>query len=1189
MVDFFLKIFDFLKHRHSLCYGLIVAMTGVLLVMVSSLKYNENIIDFMPMDDNEQKAITLYQDISGGQRVIGMFKINNDDTTAIEQLTDAVDTFALKIQSSPDSKHITEIITQVDFDKISGVTDFIYQNMPMMLVDSDYVFMERILTNPDSMERQVAKDVQMMMMPATGLFNTNISNDPFGLFNSIINRLQAKQTSMPFEMDNGYIFTHGQRYALVMMTSPYGAMETAGNSQLVHFIDSIAKQTMQVCPNVDIAFTGSPVIAVGNANQIRKDSYWAISIAVTFIIMLLIFSFRKTKNILLIGVAILFGWLFAMGFTAVLRSDVSLIVLGIGSIIIGIAVNYPLHFVAHIDHGGSVRETLKEMVPPLLIGNITTVGAFASLIPLDAPALRDLGLFAVFMLLGTILFVLVFLPHLVKQKASSEKEHLSFGRISSFSPNRYRWMLWAIAILTLIFGYFSLNTSFDANMHNVNYMTDEQKSLLSDLSTSVGINDTSSVYIATEGDSWDEALKEREKVSPLLEQLKLSGKINQYSSVSSFICSIDEQQRRISMWNQFWDKHRKQAILSLNQLASKYGFSEDAFDGFREIIEKEYKPCAIDHFEPIQSAILNNSFSESTGKCTVVDVIDASNCDVKQIESTLNDAVKGKGYAFDFVGMNSAVASSLSDNFNYIGFACGFIVFLFLWISFGRIELALLAFLPMAMGWIWILGIMYLLGIQFNIVNVILATFIFGQGDDYTIFITDGLINEYAYHKKLLKSYKNSIIISALILFIGMGALIVAKHPALHSLAEVTIVGMFTVVLMAWIVPPLIFEWLVKTKNKLRHTPVTLKQVIRTSYCAIVYSAELAFGCLIGLFIKLFGGKSSKCKDFFHRVICKSMRANINHIWGVKSVIHNEVGEKFDKGGIIVCNHQSSLDPIYLLALDPHILIVKGGKVWKNPIMSPLFKMAGFINLDQSIEGLKNDVANAVSSGYNVAILSEDMSSSEQIPRFHEGALQIAEEIGADILPIYLHGANHVMPKDSGFVSSGQVDVIIGERIGPDRFSELGSTQSAIADGIHSLYQENLNQMRLSIETSHYFHDYVISKYIYKGAGIERETKRLLKTYDDFSKWIDDYQPDDKSSQVVSVLNAGRGQFSLLLALVHPELIVHSYSNDPDDVALATCCEPLPENLQIFYSDEQKMSEIKASGGNIIDLQSIIK
>ena len=64
---------------------------------------------------------------------------------------------------------------------------------------------------------------------------------------------------------------------------------------------------------------------------------------------------------------------------------------------------------------------------------------------------------------------------------------------------------------------------------------------------------------------------------------------------------------------------------------------------------------------------------------------------------------------------------------------------------------------------------------------------------------------------------------------------------------------------------------------------------------------------------------------------------------------------------------------------------------------------------------------------------------------------------------------------------------------------------------------------------------------------------------------------------------------ALLLALVHPELLVYSYSNDHDDVALASCCEPLPENLHIAYADEQKMSEVMANGGNIIDLRSIIK
>ena len=311
--------------------------------------------------------------------------------------------------------------------------------------------------------------------------------------------------------------------------------------------------------------------------------------------------------------------------------------------------------------------------------------------------------------------------------------------------------------------------------------------------------------------------------------------------------------------------------------------------------------------------------------------------------------------------MNSAIASSLSDDFNYIGFACGFIVFVFLWLSFGRLELSLLAFLPMAMGWLWILGIMYLLDMQFNIVNVILATFIFGQGDDYTIFITDGLINEFAYKKKLLPSYKNSIIISALIMFIGMGSLIVARHPALHSLAEVTIVGMFTVVLMAWIVPPLIFNWLVRSNGRTRAIPITI-------------------GTLL---------------------------------------------------------HHPQLPP-------------KGGK-----------------------------------------------------------------------------------------------------------------------GGAHD------------------YHHYIILKYTYKGIGVEKETRRLLKKFDDFSQWIDTCQAP--SSGKVAVINAGKGQFSLLFAMVHPDIEVHSYAYDADDAALLAACEPMPANLHAHYCKDEEAAIEAAANTTIINLSNIIQ
>jgi hypothetical protein len=79
----------------------------------------------------------------------------------------------------------------------------------------------------------------------------------------------------------------------------------------------------------------------------------------------------------------------------------------------------------------------------------------------------------------------------------------------------------------------------------------------------------------------------------------------------------------------------------------------------------------------------------------------------------------------------------------------------------------------------------------------------------------------------MLSSYKYSIIISALIMFIGIGALITARHPALFSLAEVTIIGMFSVVLMAYLFPPLIFRWLVYAHGKERFRPLTIKNVIR--------------------------------------------------------------------------------------------------------------------------------------------------------------------------------------------------------------------------------------------------------------------------------------------------------------------------------------------------------------------------
>ncbi|MBQ6310345.1 MAG: MMPL family transporter [Bacteroidales bacterium] len=951
MTDFFLHIYDFLKKRRGFCFVLLAAVMAALVLMTLSLKYNENIWDFLPAGDNRQKAITLYQDISGGQRVVAMFRLK-DPTSSESSLTDAVDTFSRRVMEGSGRKHITSVESQIDFDRYAGITDFVYRNIPLMLSDSDYVRMENLLSSPLYVDEQLEADVGMIMMPATGFFTSSIGSDPLSLFSPVIRRLQESQLALPYEFDDGYIYTPGKGYAIALVSSPYGAMESANNNQLVSYLDSVARQTMEASPDVDLAFTGAPVISVDNARRIKSDSKKAISIAVTLILILLILAFRRVKSLMLIGLAILFGWLFAMGFIAALRNDVSLIVLGIGSIIIGIAVNYPLHFVAHTDHGGSVRQSLKEMVAPLLIGNITTVGAFAALMPLDAPALRDLGFFAAFMLIGTIIFVLVFLPHLVKKRAGKEK--LLFRGVSSFSPERKKWLLWVVLALTVFFGYFSFGTSFDTDMNRINYLTPKQKQLLEGLGVQAGVNDTSNIYLVAEGKTWDQALERRMAMAPLLDSLKSKGVIDGFSSATGFIAPKGEQKRRIDLWNAFWNEHKEEVLSTLDSRASRYGFSEEAFSSFRRLIAEDYSAKPFEHFDTLRQAVLGNSFSASGGNFSVVDVVKAQ--DIGKACQILGSSLGDRGYAFDFAGMNSSIARGLSDDFNYIGFACGLIVFIFLWLSFGRLELTLIAFLPMAMGWFWILGIMNLLGLQFNIVNVILATFIFGQGDDYTIFITEGLIDEFAYGKKVLASFKNSIIISALIMFIGMGSLIVARHPALHSLAEVTIVGMLSVVFMAWIVPPVLFSFLVSHKGK------------------------------------------------------------------------------------------------------PHLYPLTFGQIFA-------------------------------------------------------------------------------------------------------RKSEGNATKD-----------------------SHSFHRFVICKYIYKGYAVERETRRLLKRYDDFSEWVDRDIPQSN----VSVINAGKGQFSLMMALVHPEIEVHSYCSEQDDAALLSAISPKPANLHVHCVKDGQAAMEAASGTHVINLSEIL-
>lgn len=393
---------------------------------------------------------------------------------------------------------------------------------------------------------------------------------------------------MRYELNDGYIFAPDNHFAIVMIDSPYGSSETDKNGKLIAGIDSVARTIEAQLGNVQITATGAPVIAVDNAQQIKIDSVWAIGIAVVLILCLLVYTLRRVRYLSLIAVSLGFGWIVAMGAIALVSREVSVIVLGIASVIIGIAVNYPLHFVSHLGHCSSPRDTLKEIAEPLVVGNITTVGAFCALIPLESTALRHLGLFAAFMLVGTITFVILFLPHLcgcVANRCSASETVVDKAEEAPFNPvyPKNKYVVAALVVVTLVLGYFSLSTQFDTDMQHINYLKPEQKALLMDLGRMRNEQPgTTQVYFATSGANVEEAL---ERSAHAFSDLLIPGK--------------QEQRRRIDRWNKFVTQHRQLLTQQLTAEALRNGFTPDAFEDFNRVVNARLQPQDLAFFSPL--------------------------------------------------------------------------------------------------------------------------------------------------------------------------------------------------------------------------------------------------------------------------------------------------------------------------------------------------------------------------------------------------------------------------------------------------------------------------------------------------------------------------------------------------------------------------------------------------------------
>lgn len=1176
MGRFFIHIYTFFQGRKLLFWLSTLVVFAAVVFLGIKIRLEEDISKFLPRDPEITEINNLFSEIDITEKIIVNISLSDTSACAPDTLTSWAEAFVDSLKPlTPEL--VSAVKFKVDDSQIMEIWDFIYQSLPYMLEESDYRKIDSLL-NYNSISETLKANKKILTSPAGMVLKKSLVKDPLHLSNIVLEKLNKLHVQDNYTLYDGCLVTTDFKNLLIFVDATHSVNATSENQALIDGLDGMIQSIEELSGHtVDIQYFGGVPVAVSNASQIKRDSYITSIIAIVLIFILLSLYFQRKSTAVYLLTPVLFGVAFSLALLFLIKTRISAIAIGAGSVVLGIAIDYSLHFLTHYRHTGSVKQTLRDISTPMIVGSLTTIGAFLSLMFVKAEALQDFGLFSALTLMGTILFVLTGLPQWAgKIRGKGEHKTVFIDKIASWHPEKNVVFLIVIVVVTIFLAFHSRNIRFDSNFSSINYISPQLTEAHKKLSQFTDI-ENSSVYCIAKGEDLNHALENHEDAVVAMQGMKEKNEILSYSGINNLLPSEKLQAARIKLWDSFWAEQKEKVFETLNVAGAENGFNQSAFTSFQSLINTEYKVMQVEYFQPLINTFFSDFITVTPEKALVYSLLKTNNSGDSSITNAFSDF---QGIViYDQHYLSKTLVKLLSSDFNFVLFFCGVLVFVFLTLCFGRIELSVISFIPMLISWIWILGLMSLFGIKFNIVNIIISTFIFGLGDDFSIFMTEGLMQEYTNQRKTLKSFKAAMLLAALTMIIGIGVLVFAKHPALKSLGAVTLIGMVSVVVLSYTVSPFLFRWLTMKSGKMRPTPLTFHNL---SYSAFSFVAFLILSLSLNLIgHAMFAGRknpSASRKLKYHKILQFVTGFVIKNMPGSDADVINETAENFEKPAVIIANHQSHIDLMIAMMLTPKMIVLTNQWVWNSPFYGRIIKYLDFYPVASGIEGSVDMLGEKIKEGYSILVFPEGTRSADcSIKRFHRGAFYLAEQFNVDILPLMFHGVGHRVSKEEMVLKPGKMRVTFLPRISPDDVS-FGENYSKRAKGIRKMYIEKYEDIADEMFTPQYFRQHIIYSYIFKGLSSEWYARYSLKAYNFYETIITRISDND----TLLDLSCGKGVFPLLLSKVKRHKTIVAYDNNPEDILFAQTILTKPETLQ-FTSNSKNLTGRKFNTVTIMD------
>lgn len=265
--------------------------------------------------------------------------------------------------------------------------------------------------HPDAFIQQ---RVQALFDPFNGFTLVPSQDDWLGLTGRIQNS-QPKHGAVQLDIGSGALVAEadGKSWVILRARTTGNAFDMNLPLQVAELLQHSREQAAQ--SGVQLLAASGLLYAANGQQQATREMTWVGGGATVGILLLLLLAFRRW-GVLLAFVPVLVGMLFGAVACVALFGHMHVMTLVLGSSLIGVAVDYPLHYLSKSWSLKPWRSwpALRLTLPGLTLSLITSVIGYLALAWTPFPALTQIAVFSAAGLLGAYLSAVCLLPALLK-------------------------------------------------------------------------------------------------------------------------------------------------------------------------------------------------------------------------------------------------------------------------------------------------------------------------------------------------------------------------------------------------------------------------------------------------------------------------------------------------------------------------------------------------------------------------------------------------------------------------------------------------------------------------------------------------------------------------------------------------------------------------------------------------------